>query len=178
MRRILSVAAVAIVALSSSASAQRGAASAKPSPELGMDAGIGFQTGTPSRTTINIPAQQLRAGFYITPVISIEPTLRYNRSASSGTSNSSYSIGTGLLYHFSASRAANQFYVRPFLSLVGSTNDNGTTSTSASDMAFGAGVGMKMPLRPQIAARFEGNVSSMNDVNTIGLLAGLSFYTR
>lgn len=183
MRRIFSVAAVALLALSTSASAQRRApvsSSENPSPEIGIDAGLTFVTGTPSSTEISFPAQHIRLGLFISPVISIEPAVGLNRISSNGTSITSYTVGTGLLYHFSASRADNQFYVRPFVNLVGtsvSTNAPGG-GTSSSDLEFGAGVGIKMPLRDRLASRFEANISHLNGVNAIGLLAGLSFYTH
>ena len=97
-----------------------------------------------------------------------------------GLSGTDYSIGAGLLYHFSPSRAANQFYVRPFLGVNGSSGDAGSGST----VEFGVGGGLKMPLRDRIASRFEATFAHEGGRNggagqdALGLLAGLSFYTR
>ena len=147
-----------------------------PSPEIGIDAGISFGLGTPSFTVISIPAQQIRMGFFMTPELSIEPTFGLTSvSGGGGGSFTIYSLGAGLLYHFSTSRAANQFYVRPFAGIVG-TSGGGVASNS--DGVFGIGGGLKVPLRQQIASRFEANFSHSNGENAIGLLAGLSFYTR
>ena len=180
MRRILSLGALSLLAVSMSASAQQrsrsGASMENPSPEIGIDAGISFGLGTPSFTVISIPAQQIRMGFFMTPELSIEPTFGLTSvSGGGGGSFTIYSLGAGLLYHFSTSRAANQFYVRPFAGIVG-TSGGGVASNS--DGVFGIGGGLKVPLRQQIASRFEANFSHSNGENAIGLLAGLSFYTR
>jgi hypothetical protein len=175
MRRVLSLAALSILALSASAGAQRSSASSSsPSPEIGMDAGITFGLGTPSTTSIDIPARQIRMGFFMSPALSIEPTFGL-RSVSGGVASSTvYNIGAGVLYHFSSSRAANQFYVRPFLNVVGASGGGASTSTAV----FGVGGGLKVPLRDRLASRFEANFAHGDGENAIGLLAGLSFYTR
>ena len=180
MRRVLSLAALSILALSTTASAQRsGSTSTSPSPEIGMDAGIGFNMTTPSTTVIQIPVQQIRMGFYISPVMSIEPTLGLVSFSGSGLpSTTVYSVGAGLLYHFSPNRAANQFYVRPFLGIDGSSGGGGST------VSFGVGGGIKMPIQDRLSSRFEANFAHAGGQNggpgsdAIGLLAGLSFYLR
>ena len=180
MRRVLSIAALSILALSASASAQRSSATmANPSPEIGMDAGISFGLGTPSTTVISIPVQQIRMGFFVSPALSIEPSLGLT-SFSGGGTFTLYNIGAGVLYHFSPRRAANQFYVRPFLNVVGASGGGTSNSTTI----FGLGGGLKVPLRDRIASRFEANFAHQGAQggtpaeNAIGLLAGLSFYTR
>jgi hypothetical protein len=174
MRRVLSLAALSILALSASASAQRSSSMASPSPEIGIDAGISFGLGTPQITTISIPAQSIRMGFFVSPVLSIEPTLGLTSMSGDLGSATVYNIGVGALYHFAASRAVNQFYVRPFLNIVGVSGDAGSDSQAA----FGVGGGLKMPLRDRIATRFEANFQHTDGSDAIGLLAGLSFYTR
>ena len=181
MRRILSLAALSILTLSASAGAQRSSSySASPSPEIGMDAGLIFGLSTPSTTTFQLPLQQIRMGFFLSPVLSIEPTVGFTSFSGGGFSGTDYNIGAGLLYHFSPSRAANQFYVRPFLGINGSSGDLGSGST----VAFGVGGGLKMPLRDRIATRFEATFAHQGGQNggpaqdALGLLAGLSFYTR
>ncbi len=180
MRRILSLAALSILALSATASAQRGSSSSSPSPEIGMDAGLIFGLSTPSTTTFQLPLQQIRMGFFLSPVMSIEPTVGFTSLSGGGFSGTDYNLGAGLLYHFSPSRAANQFYVRPFLGINGQSGDLGSGST----VQFGVGGGLKMPLRDRIATRFEalfahqGGQNGAPGQDAIGLLAGLSFYTR
>lgn len=174
MRRILSLAALSLIAVSASAGAQRGGSMASPSPEIGIDAGITFGLGTPSVTIISIPAQQIRMGFFVSPALSIEPTFGLTSSSGGGFSSTIYNLGAGVLYHFSPSRVQNQFYVRPFLNVVGTSGDIGSSSTAV----FGIGGGVKVPLRDRIASRFEANFQHGDGDNAIGLLAGLSFYTR
>ena len=185
MRRISSLVVLSMLALSASATAQRsrGASMANPSPEIGIDAGVTFGLGSPSLTVLSIPAQQIRLGFFVSPALSIEPTFGLQSVSGGGVSFTAYNVGAGLLYHFAPSRAASQFYVRPFVNVVGFSGD-GPSSNSA---VFGVGGGLKVPLRDRIASRFEANVQSVERDNAIGaggrdtaigLLAGLSFYTR
>lgn len=176
MRRISTLVVLSLLALSASATAQRsrGASMANPSPEIGIDAGITFGLGTPSSTLISIPAQQIRMGFFVSPALSIEPMFGLQSESGDVPSSTTYNFGAGLLYHFAQSRAANQFYVRPFVNVVGFSRDAGSNSTAV----FGVGGGVKIPLRDRIASRFEANVQSGDGDTAIGLLAGLSFYTR
>jgi Outer membrane protein beta-barrel domain len=173
MRRLLSLAALSVLAVSASASAQR-SGTMNPSPEIGIDAGITFGLSDPNVTTIAIPAQQIRMGFFVSPALSIEPTFGLQSISGGGETFTAYQIGAGLLYHFSPSRAANQFYVRPFLNIVG-TSGGGQSDSQA---LFGIGGGLKVPLRDRIASRFEANFAHTDGSDMIGLLAGLSFYTR
>jgi Outer membrane protein beta-barrel domain len=174
MRRVLSLAALSILALSASASAQRSGSMANPSPEIGVDAGITFGLSDPNVTTIDIPAQHIRMGFFVSPALSIEPMLGLTSISGGGETATIYNIGVGALYHFSASRATNQFYVRPFVNILGFSGGG----TSDSQAAFGVGGGLKIPVRDRIATRFEANFMHTDGSDAIGLLAGLSFYTR
>jgi hypothetical protein len=181
MRRLFSLAALSIVTLSASASAQRSSGySVNPSPEIGMDAGLTIGLGNNSGTVFQIPVQAIRMGFFISPVISIEPTVGFTSFSGGGFSGTQYTVGAGLLYHFSPSRAANQFYVRPFIGVDGTSGDLG----SGSSVAFGVGGGLKIPLRDRLATRLEadfahrGGQNGGNGSDAIGLLAGLSFYTH
>lgn len=180
MRRVLSFAALSLIAIASTASAQRttrgSTMSANPSPELGVDAGLTFTLDDPRITAFQIPIQGVRMGFYVSPALSIEPSIRLNTvSVSGGGSDTDYHIGLGLLYHFSTSRAANQMYVRPF---VGFSDDSGLDS----GFSVGAGFGVKVPVGTRFASRFEANLAHFsndgNSWNAIGLLAGLSVYTH
>lgn len=176
MRRISSLVVLSLLALSASATAQRsrGAGMANPSPEIGIDAGVTFGLGTPSTTVVSIPAQQIRLGFFVSPALSVEPTFGLQSVSGGGVSITTYNFGAGLLYHFAQSRAANQFYMRPFVNVVGISGDVGSNTTAV----FGFGGGVKVPLRDRIASRFEANVQAGEGDTAIGLLAGLSFYTR
>lgn len=184
MRRVLSFAALSLMAVASTAGAQRSTrgttmASVNPSPELGVDAGLQFTLDDPKTTSFQLPIQGIRMGFYVSPAVSIEPSLRLNHvSVSGGGSVTDYGVGLGLLYHFSTSRMANQLYVRPFIGLDGVSGDNGSDSA----FSFGAGFGVKVPIGSRFASRWEANFSHASNngatQNAIGLLAGLSVYTH
>lgn len=184
MRRVFSYAALSLMVIAATAGAQRSTrgttvTSANPSPELGVDGGLQFTMDDPKTTAFQIPIQGLRMGFYVSPAISIEPSLRFNHaSVSGGGSATDYGLGVGLLYHFSTSRMANQMYVRPFIGL------DGISGGGNSDSAFswGAGFGVKVPVGSRFASRWEANLSSASNNGVsrtaIGLLAGLSVYTH
>jgi hypothetical protein len=181
MRRVLSLAALSMLVLSTTAGAQRSSSMYKPSPEIGVDAGISFDLSSGGGTSIDIPAQRIRMGFFLSPALSIEPTFALHSESSDIGRTTIYDVGVGALYHFSTSRAANQFYLRPFVGIIGvSSKFNGPPASSGSDSQtyFGAGAGIKVPLRDRIASRFEANFAHTDGADAIGLLAGLSFYTR
>jgi outer membrane scaffolding protein for murein synthesis (MipA/OmpV family) len=196
MRRVLTIAAVAALVISSSASAQRGRANGSTSSgsspiELGADAslsfGFGAATGNTNVTMFQVPIAQVRAGFFISPELSIEPSFGLQYASGGGVSGSHYNLGIGALYHFSAVRSASQVYVRPFLNFEGqSVNVSGTGGGNASEtsIALGAGLGMKMPVTDRFSWRFEANLAHNNNTNfdespnRIGLLAGFSYFTR
>lgn len=171
------------LALLASAAGAQGTA---PRPlELGIDAGVTIGVGDNSYTTLDIPAQAFRVGFPISPRTSLEPKLMIHLVSDDGTSTS-YRAELGLLYHLGSSRYPGAYqragaYVRPFLGLVGYSVDNDGDSYDESNGLLGAGIGFKMPLLSRLSSRFEANFAHRfgdGDANEIGLLAGLSFFTR
>lgn len=161
------------------APARSDAQSVENTKEFGIDAGVQFGLSGGSYTSLNLPAQRLRIGFFRTPNISIEPygSLNYNKP-NGGSSVTTVALGTGLLYHFSTNRAASQVYARPFAELT-------YVNAAKSDTQFGlgGGLGIKIPLRERISTRFEaalgyGFASDFKDAGaTLNLTAGLSFFT-
>jgi outer membrane protein with beta-barrel domain len=157
--------------------------------ELGVDAGVTIGLGDNSVTVINIPVQAFRIGFFLDRHVSLEPKVALNTVTGSGDTFTSYLAELGLLYHFyregerrgrviyPGPGPRSSFYVRPFVGIVGSNGPGDDDS----DAILGAGVGMKVPLINRLAARFEANFAHQfgdPDFNTLGLLAGLSFFTR
>ena len=176
MIKALAVSLAAIALASTSAMAQT------PRPiELGIDAGVNIGLGDNSGTEIDIPVQSLRVGFPISPRTSLEPKLSLRILTGEGDTFTQYRAEIGLLYHLGSSRYPGAYqragaYVRPFLGIVG-------FSDGESDSAglLGAGLGWKMPLVSRLSSRFEANFAHQfgdGDANAIGLLAGLSFFTR
>jgi hypothetical protein len=148
--------------------------------ELGIDAGVSFGLDDPHVTTVSIPGQHIRAGFFFGRQLEFEPSFGLDYIHASGVSQTRYEALVGMLYHFTPNRRASQLYVRPFVGFLG-TNIDGSNETQA---ALGGGVGLKVPMYPRLSARFEANYThtfSSGDAdasNAIGLLAGLSFFTR
>lgn len=186
MRRVLSFAALSLIVLASTASAQRStrgsmASSANPSPEIGVDGALIFGLDDPNTTTLSVPIQQIRVGFFLSPTISLEPTFGLTTISGGGDRITTYTIGTGLLWHFEPSRAANQYYLRPFVNFNGSSFSGAGSDNS---VTFGAGFGLKHPIRDRFNTRLEalfghtGEHSGLPSSNDIGVLFGLSVYTR
>lgn len=195
MRRIVSIAALSVLAISATASAQRStttASNAKSPIELGLDGGLSFGMGGQNNATVfNLNLSQVRVGFLMSPQFSLEPSVGLNSFSVTGGSTTNYMLGLGGLYHFSASRAQNQFYARPFVNFIGtrdkSTSTAGatttTTTTSSNVTEMGAGFGLKIPYQDRMAWRLEANMSHFSKQyigsdNRLGLLFGFSYFTR
>lgn len=150
--------------------------------EIGMDAMLSRQSfktdfGTSSATIFQVPLQQIRVGFPMTPTISLEPALGYTHVSGEGSSSDSFSGELGLLVHFNENRKQPQGFVRPLIGLDDKVLDAGTHFT------VGAGLGMKVPATDRIAGRFELRYKHQFESdgvsgNLFGLAAGLSFFTR
>lgn len=185
MRRVLSFAALSLIAIASTASAQRTArsstTSANPSPEIGIDGALVFGLDDPNTTTLSVPVQRIRVGFFLSPTISLEPSFGLTTISGGGDRITTYSIGTGLLWHFAPSRAANQLYLRPFVDFNGASFSGAGSDNS---VTFGAGFGIKHPIRDRFNTRLEGlfghtgEHSGMPSSNELGVLFGFSVYTR
>jgi hypothetical protein len=186
--RSVALAALAFTMLGASvASAQRRPAqrtsTAEGFWELGMDAALMIATGDPGVTTLSVPVQNVRLGYFFTPEWALEPFFSLDYvNIEDGGSIATYQLGTGLLYHFSTVRTASQLYVRPFVGFVGvNVNPEVGASDSETDVFLGGGLGMKWPrLGGRAALRGEVNVGYAFDAEqmTVGVQFGLSFFTR
>jgi hypothetical protein len=177
--------AAALTFVASVASAQGTA----PRPlELGIDAGVTIGLDRPNTvTTIDIPVAAFRVGFPISPRTSLEPKFRVNIATGNDVTVTTYRAEFGLLYHLGSDRYPGAYqragvYARPFIGIVGasvSIDDGDDDSDSAG--LLGLGLGWKHPLVSRLSSRLEANFSHQfgdGDFNEIGLLAGLSFFTR
>ena len=171
--------ATAIAALAFAGAA---ASAQNPQPlELGVDAGVTIGLGDNASTVIILPAQSFRVGFPIGPRTSLEPKAAIRIETGNGDTRTDYLAELGLLYSLGSSRYPGAYqraglYVRPFLGIVGHSNGDSDSNGYA-----GAGLGYKMPLLSRLSARYEANFAHQfgdGDANQIGLLAGLSFFTR
>ena len=173
---------VALLGAASSASAQAvGPQPARPL-ELGIDAGALIGLDSPNITTISIPAQEVRVGFFVNNKLSFEPGIGLYSASGGGSNSTFYRFEVGGLWHFETSQRG--LYVRPFVGFVGEHASAEGLSHSTTQALMGAGVGWKLRLNNIVSARFEGNYEhdfSSGDAgssNGIGLRAGLSLFAR
>lgn len=183
MKKFTVAAALSLVATVASAQ------STAPRPlELGIDAGVTIELGDNSTTTINIPVSAFRVGYPISPRTSLEPKVMLSLSTGNDVTVTQYRAEVGLLYHLGSDRYPGAYqragvYVRPFLGIVGFDFNADVDALDSSDSAgiLGAGLGWKHPLVSRLSSRLEANFAHRfgdDDSNEIGLLAGLSFFTR
>jgi hypothetical protein len=181
MRAVLTAVVVAAVPLTAAQTAH-----AQRTVELGVDAGAVFGLGDESSISITLPASRARAGFFQPgSPWSIEPALGLSFSKVEGSDgNLNYDLELGALYHLRPITLASGAeviarvrapYVRPFVGFTGFTAGEGD-----SEFSLGAGVGVKMPWRQALATRLEANLGYGfdNEALRIGVLAGLSFFSR
>ncbi|HEY0994959.1 MAG TPA: outer membrane beta-barrel protein [Gemmatimonadaceae bacterium] len=156
--------------------------------EFGVDAGFSVTTGDPSTTTIAIPVQSLRVGFYVTEQVALEPSIAFNYQKQGDLSGTTLAPELGLVYDFTVDRKAPQFFVRPFAGLARTSFDDGTGSESITAYHAGLGLGVKVPFASveRFAWRIEGAYDHLfpntdkgiEADNGFGLKLGLSFFTK
>jgi len=165
--------------------------------ELGIDASFARQSfhsepdaaGREFTTTVNtidIPLPVIRAGFFITEMVAIEPAfgLRYQHIGHTSTSQTTFDIG--LPIYLSPNRRESQIFVRPVVGLSHITSDGPDPDDDHSDtqVNVGAGLGIKLPLSDRFAARFEAQYrhgaksDRLSAYDQIAALAGISVYVR
>jgi hypothetical protein len=147
--------------------------------ELGTDLGLAIGINDPKSLAINIPLGSLRAGYYVTPIFSLEPQLSFNSFArESQTAFSSWMLNLTGLWHFSQNRRENQLFLHPGVAVTGGSGTFNPTFISA---AFG----MKNPImNDRLVMRAEAGLSHRLKEGTVDgatfLIAniGWSVYTR
>jgi hypothetical protein len=144
--------------------------------ELGVDAGISFSLDDPKVTVISLPAQSFRIGFFITDRISIEPKVSLTSISGGGERLTLWSAELGVPIHLRVNPIGRGYYVRPFGGGAGASGGG----ESASGGYAGIGLGSKFGFQDRLATRIEGNyaISFEDDSHALGLLLGLSFFTR
>jgi hypothetical protein len=144
--------------------------------ELGIDGALSIGLEEPRVTVVAIPFQQFRVGFFMSPRTSIEPTLSINHISVQDVDLTTISLGVGVLFHTHGDRTRSQIYFRPFAGFTSLSGDAG----SESGANLGLGVGLKAPFASRLASRFEAFLAHDFDAeaSSIGILFGLSFFTR
>jgi hypothetical protein len=145
--------------------------------ELGIDLELTYSTDDPSVTVLSVPSGSVRAGFPVSPNISVEPRVSLQYAHVSGTSITLLDIQLGVLWHLSTDPARSSVYVRPFF---GHTHAGGSFG-SGDASSLGAGIGVKIPQGDRLAIRLEGGYQhSLDDdmSSQIFALLGISFFTQ
>ena len=173
----LSLAALTLVA--SSAEAQRSSGRGSTPIELGIDGGVIFGLDNPKVSVVSLPLQDFRIGFLVSPRWEIEPRFNLTSVHGGGFSATDYSLELGALYQPAGDRVGKGLYARPFLGLAGTTVSGGGSDHNG----FGGfGLGVKLPFNDRrLATRMEAAYSHTfgnGGANAIGILFGLSFFTR
>ena len=147
--------------------------------ELGIDAGftISIPDEGDNLTSLSVPLQRLRAGFFLSDAMALEPAIAFNVLSGGGSTLTTISASASLLYHLSTDPTASRIYVRGGAGIVYIDADG-----SASQFGIEGGLGVKTAGEP-IFLRFEG-VFGYNFENDdfqssidIGALAGISVVT-
>jgi hypothetical protein len=174
-----------LIGLASLAVAATTASAQNPRPlELGVDAGVAILLDDDPVILVQVPVHSLRVGFPIGTRTSLEPKLSFSMESGRGNTTTEYQAALGLLYHLGSSRYPGAYhraglYVRPFAGIVGVSISS--IDFEESDGFLGLGIGLKMPLVSRLSSRFEANLAHRfgdGDGTELGLLAGLSFFTR
>jgi hypothetical protein len=159
------------------AGAQRNSRGSNPL-ELGIDGGINFIFANPTVTILSLPAQDFRLGFILNNSWEAEPRVGLNSIHSNGASLTTYQLALGLLWHPGANPTGKGVYVRPFVGMTGVSG----SGVSNNNGLLGVGLGAKIPfgdhrLATRVEANYAANLGNGGN-NQIGLLFGLSFFTR
>lgn len=145
--------------------------------ELGIDGGIFFGLDDPNSTVVSLPVQAFRIGFPMTAKVALEPRAALNSFRAGGGSITNYLLELGVVYSPNRDRVGRGLYGRPFVGISGSSGPG-----DDSDAHLGLGVGLKIPFADRrLATRLEANYAhqfSDPSSNQIGVLIGLSFFTR
>lgn len=145
--------------------------------ELGIDAGVAFTLEDPKVTAIAVPAQSFRIGIFVSDRISVEPKISLLSLSGGGENITIWSAELGFPIHFATSPIGRGIYLRPFGGGSGASGGGESVSGGYAGIGFGG----KFAFHDRLATRVEGSFSHSFDdagANAIGLLLGLSFFTR
>jgi hypothetical protein len=175
-KRFLLLGALSLALVAPVAEAQRGSRGSSGPVELGIDGGITFGLDDPNFTIVSLPTQVFRVGYFLNDRFEIEPRLSVTSASGGGTSITAYSFEAGLLYQPHGDRVGKGLYFRPFVGIVGASVSGGGDDNTG---VVGIGAGLKLPFADRrLATRLEANYSHSDGSNLLGLLFGLSWFTR
>jgi len=186
MRSLCRATVSGFVALLACASA--GFAQHRSAVELGADAGlfhysvnteVGNVTVNTTFTQFELPMRSIRAAFPIDETYAIEPAAGWVYTSGNGTSASDFNADLGLIMNLTRDPRAWNWFLRPFLGFQHSS----TGSRTLDRATLGAGIGLRVPATDRISMRYEARYRYLaknegTSANVVGLLAGISVYTR
>ena len=184
MRKILTLCGAGLIAFSSSAVGQVSQSGRAGTIELGIDGGVAFGLDDPTTTVVGFPTQDFRIGIFATDWFELEPRLSvYSVHVSGAGTVTTWSATMGLLIMPAGDRGNVSVYLHPYGGAVGaSASATGVGSGSNTNGLVGGGVGLKIPFADKrLATRtevFYEHQFGDSGTNEIGLLLGLSFFTR
>jgi hypothetical protein len=179
MSRLL---AIVKIVLAASAAIPMVPATSLAQTEIGTDATIQTTLGSGGHvTTIAIPSASIRVGFYISPMVSLEPRIGLISASGGGGSATIYATSLSALLHFGGTAAGLGPYLRPFAGIRGYTGSGSGHQTSV-----GVGFGTTVNIVSELAGRFEANfghdfasaTGAGDSGNVIGANIGLSYFIR
>jgi opacity protein-like surface antigen len=185
--------ALSVVALALLFGAGRASAQDRPI-ELGFDGAILYQIQSdlnglsqPNVLSVSLPFQLVRAGFFVSDAISIEPALGFAFEDTEDVGSlTALDLLANVLYHF-PSAGGPEFFVKAggVFSWANFSPDTGS-SDSSTQFGLGAGAGVKLPIVDRLKFRlglnyiyqFESKEDGLPASSNIFGTFGLSLYTR
>lgn len=119
-------------------------------------------------------------GFYLSPGVSIEPTLSLSTLSGGGETLTIIGIGAAVPYYFAKGWGHKGGYIAPRFSY----NSISGGGTSSSQMTVGVGLGTKVPLNTMAALRLQANFdlglesSDFGSTQAFGALIGMSVFLK
>jgi len=176
----LALFAAAAIGLPSQLDAQSG------SVEIGFDTGLSLTMPSDTDfldydnvTSINVPQQSIRVGFFVSDQLSVEPAVGFSWLDAGGESLTQLALAGRVLYHFSPDPTRPRFYLGggAGFTLIDVADDQET------QFGVGGGLGVKLPIADRMAIRLEGSFSryfetdQLPATSVIGVVVGFSFFT-
>ena len=155
--------------------------------EFGVDfAALVFGIDNPSSTSVSVGSGSVRAGRFISDVLSVEPRVSLGYSSSSGSSFNFLAVEVGVLYHLQSDHAAPQWYVRPLVVFERTSVTFSGSTTSTNRAGIGAGFGMKRPSKKNSRFTWRAEATFRNMMKSgatpssseLAISGGVSVFTR
>ena len=140
-------------------------------------------------TSLQVPGQLLRVGYFILPNVSIETALGFQYAAIEGSSTSYTAAHLGVLINHNADSRRTQVYAHPYAALTSYhlSADAGRGEhfrRTVTNTGLGLGVGLRLPLSDRLASRIELQFehleapTGLRGDKNLRLALGISYLTR